>query len=193
MKVNFFEIKNCTMDSCCGYPAIFAPEGTDEGLLMMRGFTKQINGTWFRYLNQYEYDYVMQFSGYDEVTIDQTFFSRINMPPSQQSEPIGYKDHGKTPTVLCYVSLGIMLLAVVLFGIAPHTYKSVPLISEVIPTMIIASFILVIIVRINYPESTLGKVLFTVYIVTVALLFLIGILSFLALMVACNEFLNSCR
>ena len=193
MKVNFFEIKNCTMDSCCGYPAIFAPEGTDEGLLMMRGFTKQINGTWFRYLNQYEYDYVMQFSGYDEVTIDQTFFSRINMPPSQQSEPIGYKDHEKTPTVLCYVSLGIMLLAVVLFGIAPHAYKSVPLISEVIPTMIIASFILVIIVRINYPESTLGKVLFTVYIVTVALLFLIGILSFLALMVACNEFLNSCR
>ncbi|MBO7474720.1 MAG: hypothetical protein J6U00_12130 [Ruminococcus sp.] len=193
MKVNFFEIKNCTMDSCCGYPAIFAPEGTDEGLLMMRGFTKQINGTWFRYLNQYEYDYVMQFSGYDEVTIDQTFFSGINMPPSQQSEPIGYKDHGKTPTVLCYVSLGIMLLAVVLFGIALHTYKSVPLISEVIPTMIIASFILVIIVRINYPESTLGKVLFTVYIVTVALLFLIDILSFLAFLVACNEFLNSCR
>ena len=193
MKVNFFEIKNCTMDSCCGYPAIFASEGTDEGMLMMRGFTKQINGTWFRYLNQYEYNYVMQFSGYDEVTIDQTFFSRINMPPSQQSEPIGYKDHGKTPTVLCYVSLGIMLLAVVLFGIALHTYKSVSLISEVIPTMIIASFILVIIVRINYPESTFGKVLFTVYIVTVALLFLIGILSFLALMVACNEFLNSCR
>ena len=193
MKVNFFEIKNCTMDSCCGYPAIFAPEGTDEGLLMMRGFTKQINGTWFRYLNQYEYDYVMQFSGYDEVTIDQTFFSRINMPPSQQSEPIRYKGHGKTPTVLCSVSLGLMLLTVVLLGIAPHTYESISLISEVIPTMFIASFILVIIVKINYPESTFGKVLFTVYIVTIAVLFVIGILSFLALMAACNECLNSCH
>ena len=183
MKIHFYEVKDCTYDMVQGIPAIFAPEGVDTETLQRHFFIQTLDGRWFHYLTREEYYYLMSFSGSDEVVFRfdrpvTNYYPPNYMPYAQNNA----QDENKANT-MCGISLGLIGLGFLISSVAP---------ALTFPCWI-AALVLMIIVRVNHPQNTFGKVLMIIYIVF-GVLFFIGILLAMA---ACGmitgEILDSCN
>ena len=183
MRIHFYEVKNCTYDMVQGIPSIFAPEGVDTEVLQRHFFIQTLDGKWFHYLTREEYYYLMSFSGSDEVVFSfdkpiSNYYPPNYMPYAQNNA----QDENKANT-MCGLSLGLIGLGFM------GAYVS----SSLTFPCWIAALVLMIIVRVNYPHNTFGKVLMIIYIIF-GVLFLIGVMMLLA---ACGaltgEFLDSCH
>ena len=178
MRIHFYEVKNCTFEMIQGVPAIIAPEGVDDETLQRHYFIRMYDGRWFHYLTYEEYNYMMSFSGSDEVIYS---FDRpvVNYGKENNKSP----EDEKKANMLCGISLGSIALSLLMGTLE---------MPELIMPCWIASLVLMIIVRVKYPENTFGKVLMILYII-LGILMLIGSVLFL---IACNaaleEFLDSC-
>ncbi|SHM45997.1 hypothetical protein [Ruminococcus flavefaciens] len=182
MRIHFYEVKDCTYDMVQGIPAIFAPDGVDEEVLQRHFFIKTAEGKWFHYLTREEYYYLisMSYSGNDEVVF--SFDKPITnyYPPYQ---PLDSESENKANT-MCGISLGLMGMGFILaiIGGAILTFPCW-----------IAAIILMIIVRVNYPQNTFGKVLMIIYIIF-GILLMIG---FIMVAITCNiiakDFLSCCE
>ena len=189
MTVHFFEIKNCVLAFCNGYPLLIAPDGTDEQLLSMRQFTRQADGKWIRYVDRYEYEYILRFSDVNEAVFNDETVKNISYPPipyPQQyySPPPQPPGADSTAHVLCYISLGLMLTTVPVAVVGAVYFSGLAF---------LAALILMIVVRVNYPQCKMGKVLCIIYIILSAVILLLLIIGVIVLMVACNECANSMR
>ncbi|MBR5683821.1 MAG: hypothetical protein IKW96_11220 [Ruminococcus sp.] len=187
MIIHYFEIRNCSLLYYMGYPIYLAPDGTDEGLLSMRGFAKQNDGKWIKYIDRFEYGYIMQFNNCEEIVVNEETLKNIQYPPFQYQPPLyGYgaappKD-SNTANILCTVSVSLMLLTLpVLFT---------PLIA-ISGLLFIAAMVLMIIARVIYPDNKFAKILCIVYVVLTLIMVVIGIAAIIMLMIACNECVNS--
>jgi hypothetical protein len=187
MTVHFFEIRDCRFEMFGGRPVIFAPEEADEELLGRYAFVKIADGRRVRYLNQYEYSYIMSVKDAEEIVFDGKAVERMNYPAAQ----FQYVNYGnrmynpqKTADTLCYVSLGLMA------GSLPLSAVLTPLGGLVLA---IAALVLVIIVRVHYPEHKLGKVLFTVYLILIIIGVVLTIAAMIIIAIACNQCINDCR
>lgn len=179
MLIHFYEVKNCTYDMVQGIPAIIAPDGVDEEVLQRHFFIRTIDGKWFHYLTREEYYYLMSFSGSDEVVFS---FDKpvINYYP--QTPPLDRESENKANT-MCGISLGLLGVGFMMSSLG-GAFLTLP--------CWIAALVLMIIVRVNYPQNTFGKVLMILYIIF-GVLMLIGVIM---LILACNmmaeEFLSCC-
>lgn len=187
MTVHFFEINNCRFEMFGGRPVIFAPEGADEGVLGRYGFVRIADGRWLRFLNPYEYNYISSFRDGEEAVIDGSSVGKMNYPMGQPQQ-VNYGGHMYNPQKkadnLCYVSIGLMA------GSLPVSGVLTP-IGGLLTA--IAALVLVIIVRVHYPEHKLGKVLFTTYLILVIVGIILTIVAVIAVAIACNQCINDCR
>ncbi|MBR1554280.1 MAG: hypothetical protein IJ644_02675 [Oscillospiraceae bacterium] len=173
MFINYYFVKGCTYQPYHEKDVIFAPDGTDEHLLHQCGFQQAEDGRYFKILNQEEYKAIMK--GYphnDIIFSDETpepLYQYQDMPP--QNTPIIQKKPPKkkqdfweyflyifdVPNILCMLSL---ILTIALFVVCA-------VLREInnIPSCILGliSLILIITVRVRYPENIFGKVLMVLY------------------------------
>ncbi|WP_295094433.1 hypothetical protein [Ruminococcus sp.] len=184
MKIHYYGIRNCSLLYYMGYPIYLAPEGTDESLLANHGFTKQNDGKWIRYINQFEYGYIMQFKNCEEVIVNEESLKNIQYQSFQYQQPMYFTAPPKdsnTANILCTVSVALMLLSV------PIILTRFAAISGL---FFIAAIVLMIIARVTYPGNKFAKTLCIIYISLTALLFVIGIIALITLMIACNQCVN---
>ena len=181
MTIHFFEIQNCTLLYNMGYPIFLAPDGTDEELLAMRGFAKQSNGKWIRYVDQFEYGYIMQLRNCEEIIFNDDTVKNITYFPIQYNSTAQQENSG-TANILCIISVTLMLITVPVF------FTKVPILSGF---FFIAAMVLMIIARVMYPKSTFAKILCIIYIFLAVILLVISIAAIITLYIACNECVNS--
>lgn len=185
MTIHFFEIQNCTLLYNMGYPIFLAPDGTDEVLLSMRGFAKQNDGKWIRYVDQFEYGYIMQFRNCEEIVFNDDTVKNISYSPipyPTQFYGAAPQENSNTATILCIISICLMLITVPIF------FTKVPILSGF---FFIAAMVLMIIARVMYPKSTFAKILCIIYIFLAVILLVISIAAIITLYIACNECVNS--
>ncbi len=188
MTVHYYGINNCTLLYYCGYPVLLAPNGTDEALLTIRGFVRQDDGNWIRYVDQFEYGYIMQFTDKNEVVVNEETARSIMYPPNQYINRSCYgappPSSENTATMLCIISLCLMLLSL-----------PVSIVGTVLPGGLcyITALVLMIIARVNHPESKFAKVLCIVYVIMTVILVIFTVTAIILLMKACNDCMNSLR
>ncbi len=187
MKIHYYEIRNCSLLYYMGYPIYLAPEGTDESLLARWGFTKQNDGKWIRYIDQFEYSYIMQFHNCEEVIVNEEALKNNQYPHFQYQPPLyvpaPIKD-SNTANILCTVSVSLMLLS------GPILFTKLMFLSGI---LFIAAIVLMIIARVGYPDNKFAKILCIIYVSLTVLLFIIAIIGTIMLMIACNECVNDLR
>ena len=188
MTVHYFEINNCSLLYYCGYPILLAPAGTDEGLLTKRGFARQNDGNWIRYIDQFEYGYIMQFGDRNEVVINDETARQIVYPPIQYIQQPNFYNAPppleSTPNILCIVSISLMALSL------PATFIGTIILGGL---FYIAALVLMMVARIKYPQSQFARVLCIVYIILTVILVILTAIAIVLLIIACNECLDSMR
>ena len=187
MTINYYEIRNCSLLYFMGYPIFLAPDGTDEELLAKRGFAKQNDGKWIRYADQFEYSFIMEFRNNDEIDLNEETIKNFSYTPMNYPPQMYYAappQDNTTANILCIISITLMAAAV------PVLLTSLAFLSGL---LFIAAMVLMIIARVMFPQSTFAKVLCIVYICLAVLALVIGIISVILLMIACNECVNSLR
>ncbi|MCR4795640.1 MAG: hypothetical protein K5898_10855 [Ruminococcus sp.] len=185
MTIHFFEIQNCTLLYNMGYPIFLAPDCADEELLAMRGFAKQNDGKWIRYVNQFEYGYIMQLRNSEEIIFNDETVKNISYSPipyPTQFYGASPQENSNTATILCIISICLMLITV------PILFTKAALFSGL---SFIAAMVLMIIARVMYPKSTFAKILCIIYIFLAVILLVISIAAIITLYIACNECVNS--
>ena len=167
MLVHFFEVRNCTFESYKGDPVLFAPYDVDDDTLMKRGFRRSKEERWYRPVNMKEYSYIVYWAQYGDVD--------INDAASQNDN---------TANILCYVSVGLMALGF------PMSLLGTILVGGL---FFIAALVLMIIVRVKYPQNQFGKVLCIVYIVLAAIAIILTIAAMIIIAIVCNQFIQDCE
>ena len=183
MLVHFFEVRNCTFESYKGEPVLFAPCDIDDDTLMKRGFRRSKEERWYRPVNMKEYSYIVYWAQYGDVDINDSASQNINnfnmpMPYVQRQQ------NDNTANILCYVSVGLMALGF------PMSILGTILVGGL---FFIAALVLMIIVRVKYPQNQFGKVLCIVYIVLSILVILLTIAVMVLIAIICNQMMNDCE
>ena len=144
-----------------------------------------------------------QYSPQGQMPPQQQYSPQGQMPPQQQYNPQGQmppqQNDNHTATILCIISLLCHFVVPTVFtmllgafgdgdiGGSDDTIAS-SFISMLVCVSYLASWVLMIIVRVKYRNSTFGKVLMIVYIVILAL----GIIGFIILVAACVDMVRHC-
>ena len=113
---------------------------------------------------------------------------------NQTPPPI--KNDDEKANLLCIISIGLLVLRPIINGIFNILYSHSSTINDFLLTIRsflsngcgIAALVLLIIVRVNYPNNKFGKILMWIYIV----LFIISIVVIFISVVACGIALGSC-
>lgn len=114
------------------------------------------------------------------------------------------KDH--TPDILCMISILCEIVPFIMDGVFTGAVQTLSykvsenpglmmirnLIGSLAGIGFVAGIVLLIIVRVKYPQNTFGKVLMWVYIVFAVLCFLAFFLFLVACSIACNGASSSC-
>ena len=183
MLVHFYEVRNCTFESYKGNPVLYAPTDTDDDTLMKRGFRRNKEKRWYRPVDMAEYNYIVYCAQYGDVSInDETagYISNYNVPiPYQQMQ-----NADKTANILCYVSVGLMALAL------PMTLLATVIVGGL---FFIAALVLMIIVRVKYPHNQFGRVLCIVYIVLSVIVIILTIAAMIIIAIVCNQMMKDCE
>ena len=183
MLVHFFEVRNCTFESYKGNPVLFAPSDTDDDTLMKRGFRISKEERWYRPVDMKEYNYIVYWAQYGDVEINDVTSQNINnfnmpMPYVQRQQS------DNTANILCYVSIGLMALGF------PMSFLGTILVGGL---FFIAALVLMIIVRVKYPQNQFGKVLCIVYIVLAAIALILTIAAMIIIAIVCNQIISDCE
>ena len=144
-----------------------------------------------------------QYNPQGQMYPQQQYNPQGQMPPQQQYNPQGQmypqQNDNHTATILCIISLLCHFVVPTIFtmllgafgdgdiGGSDDTIAS-SFISMLVCVSYLASWVLMIIVRVKYRNSTFGKVLMIVYIVILAL----GIIGFIILVAACVDMVRHC-
>ena len=183
MLVHFYEVRNCTFESYKGNPVLFAPYDIDDDTLMKRGFRRNKEERWYRPVNMAEYNYIVYCAQYGDVEInDQTsrYMTNYNLPVQYQQQ----QKADNTANILCYVSIGLMAVAF------PITLIATILVGGL---FFIAAMVLMIIVRVKYPQNQMGKILCIVYIVLAVIAIVITIAAMIIIAIVCNQMMKDCE
>ena len=182
MLVHFFEVRNCTFESYKGDPVLFAPTDTDDDTLMKRGFRRNKEERWYRPVNMAEYNYIVYCARFGDVEINDNtvrYINNFNMPVQYQQQQ---KDNN-TANILCYVSVGLMALGF------PMTLLATILVGGL---CFIAAMVLMIIVRVKYPQNQFGRILCIVYIVLAVIAIVLIIAAMIIIAIICNQMMSDC-
>lgn len=183
MLVHFYEVRNCTFESYKGDPVLFAPADADDDTLMKHGFRRNKEERWYRPVNMAEYNYIVYCAQYGDVSInEETARYIVNYNP-----PVTYQQQQRdnyNANVLCYISVGLMALGF------PMTFLATILVGGL---FFIAAMVLMIIVRVKYPQNQFGRVLCIVYIVLAIIAVVLTIAAMIILAIVCNQIMQDCE
>ncbi|GEM_PF-3542281 len=204
MVVNYYFISGCTYRNYDGNPCIFAPADTDEKLLQQYDFQQSEDGRYYKILTAKEREAVIKACPYYDVSFtyqnSQPMYHFSEQEQADESEPIfqdtaqDYPDYydetsdrhspesqdSSVGFILSAISLGCILFSVgILF------LKFNVLLSGLFGCV---GLILIISIRIRYPEDMLGK-----FVSGIGILLLIGAISMIFyIIIACNQMMEEC-
>lgn len=174
MMIHYYSVNNCRYEIYNNMPAIFAPEGADAASLTIRYyFFKTLDGRWCHYLSKEENDYIQSFpQGMDVI------FAYPNVKPNGRLKG-NYSTEKKYANRLCIISLSLLIFGFIMLFLPAWIITAL---------CWIASLVLMIIVRVDYPDSLFGKILMISYIT----LAIIAVLMMMVAVIAIIQFMNSC-
>lgn len=179
MLVHFYEVRNCTFETFKGGPVLFAPGDIDYDILMKRGFRRNKEERWFRPVNTAEYRYIVYSAQFGDVIIDERTVMYGDMPA-----PYGQPPQDNTPNILCFVSVGLMALGFPVSALGTVILGGL---------FFLAALILMIIVRVRYPENQFGRILCIIYIVLAVIAIVLTIAAAIILAIICNQLMADCE
>ena len=179
MTVHYYEVKNCLLGQAVGKPALFPPDDADEKQLDKNGFVKwNESGKWCRFLTNEEYQYIMRFEMFGTATLnDHTKMNDSDITNDSEN------DDG-TAKWLSLASVALMIFS--LIGI--FETKSGDLVYMF---LWIVALVLIIIVRVRYPNNALGKTTMKIYTVLTVAGFVFTILAIIACVVVGSMLINT--
>ena len=154
---------------------LFAPYDIDDDTLMKRGFRRNKEERWYRPVNMKEYSYIVYWAQYGDVDINDAASQNIN----NFNMPMPYVQRQQNDNTANILSLGfpMSILGTILVG----------------GLFFIAALVLMIIVRVKYPQNQFGKVLCIVYIVLAAIAIILTIAAMIIIAIVCNQFIQDCE
>lgn len=182
MRIHYYSVSNCTYSMYEGKPAIFAPEGADAGSLTIRYyFFRTHDGRWCHYLTNEENDYIRSFPQDMDVRFD---YPNVN---SNGRLTRNYSSEEKNANILCIISLSLLIFGLIMLFC-----------QGAVGTVLswIASLVLMIIVRVDYPDNLFGKILMISYIVLAiiaVIMMIIAIIAFIQFINSCFDSINNCN
>lgn len=164
MNINYYGIKKCRLGEFNGKPVIFTSKKLSYEMSEKYNFIKVTNNDeWCHYLTDEEYFYIENNSG---------------------KKNIVFERNKKIADFMTICSLFLMIVTNAGSIISIMNYSDIPLSFG---ACFIVSVIILIAVRIKFPENKLSKIIMIIYIIlTVILIILIT-----ALIIACSNFTES--
>ena len=178
MRVDYYDMPDCTYEMYFGRPALFSPEGTDMAMLAAYGFTPLPDGRYIHFLDQQEYCHIVSNESAGIVVFDQSTHDKIVQYYWSQYAPTPFVNRSNGGTVMCIISL-------ILLVVSPFLLFELPTLGML---GWIASLVLMIIVRATYPKNVFGLVLMILHIVAIAVIFISALLA----MAACYDIMRQC-
>lgn len=214
MLVHFYEIRGCTCNNVDDRPVIVAPNGTPAVYLQHYHFTRLADGRWVHYLSNEEYAHIM--TGYPDHDVTFAYapgasVGGVGIPPTPNYTSPGApviedeeeKRAGNRLAAIGFILLGLSFLLPTIMGGVMYGLTSTideggsePTVSALLMVMEflcsgagLASFIIMIVMRVRYPKNTAGKVLMWFFIIGAILLAIATVL----LIIACASCLNELK
>ena len=184
MTVDYYEVRDCTVEQLGGRTVLAAPPQEVSRLLpeiLMRcGFLKEADGRWYHWLTDAELQLLQGAQGSVRLS-----FGGDALPPN----PILVQEPEREAPAANYLTGG-SLLAMLMSLILP--YHSNPDIIMLRGVLIVTGWVLLIVARVKYPKNTFAKVVMWVYIVLMILGFLFMVAVGIFIIYTCNECVSSC-
>ena len=191
MTVHFYMIKNCSMETINGRRMLIAPPGTERSLLHEYGFHPLGQGRMFRTLSDQEYEFILH-EAQNQPPGTPVSFSMTEQDKTGVLDMMKNKRAGNRLCILSVLFL-IIQIPVFLYGakylslIGVNT-KNTPLIPVCLAVFSLAAWILLIIVRVRYPENKTAQYLLPAY----GVIFGSLLLGWLILQMLCAQCESDC-